>query len=349
MDCHWQARIERKSMEATQGALSALFKIDLSGKKGRKTMAAKKKIRIYYRAPSHVPLWKVMEECGFLEKHGLEMNFGSLEGQRKRAAEGLKSGELDVVSGNHHNLYARKALNGDPYVHIAQSNNSWRENCLVMGNGINSLQDLKGKRVAMDDYDGHTGLNGWLYLRQHGLKEGRDVELVTDPVKGAERAKAVTEGKYDATFIRAVDRLRALKFNAKIVEVPPMAMIEGVTLTTTTEYVKNHEEEARSLILALIDGIHFFKTKKTDTLAIIKKHCSQLLKMHDDEEWNCFYDTQSESLEKAPYPSIEAIQNVFALGVKRDPQIKEFNPLALWDLHYVKEIDDSGYIRQLYQ
>jgi len=109
-------------------------------------------------------------------------------------------------------------------------------------------------------------------------------------------------------------------------------MIEGVTLTTTTNYVKNHEDEARALILALIDGIHFFKTKKADTLAIVKKHCSQLLKMHDDEEWNCFYDTQSESLEKAPYPSLEAIQNVFALGVKRDPQIKEFNPLALWDL-----------------
>ena len=308
-----------------------------------------RKIRIYYRAPSHVPLWKVMEEGGFLEKHGLAMEMGSLEGQRKRAAEGLKAGDLDVVSGNHHNLYARKALYGDPYVHIAQSNNAWRENFLVCGQGVNGLEDLKGKRVAMDDYDGHTGLNVWLYLRQHGLEEGRDVELVTDPVKGAERAKAVLEGKYDATFIRAVDRLRALKFGAKIIEVPPMAMIEGVTLTTTTTYVSRHEDECRALILALIDGIHFFKTKKADTLAIVKKHCSQLLKMHDDEEWNCFYDTQAESLEKAPYPSIEAMQNVFALGVKRDPQIGEFNPLALWDLHYVKEVDDNGYIRGLYR
>src|SRR5258705_8366201 len=118
----------------------------------------------------------------------------------------------------------------------------------------------------MDDYDGHTGLNVWLYLRLNGLEEGRDVELVTDPVKGTERAKAVVEGKYDATFIRAVDRLRALKFGAKIIEVAPMAMIEGVTLTTTTTYVKNHEEEARALILALIDGTHFFKTRKSDTL-----------------------------------------------------------------------------------
>lgn len=308
-----------------------------------------KTIRIYYRAPSHVPLWKVMEEGGFLEKHGLAMEMGSLEGQRKRAAEGLKAGDLDIVSGNHHNLYARKALNGDPYVHIGQSNNSWRENFLVCGKGINGVADLKGKKVAMDDYDGHTGLNVWLYLRLHGLEEGRDVGLVTDPVKGAERAKGVLDGKYDATFIRAVDRLRALKFGAKIVEVPPMAMIEGVTLTTTTKYVSQHEDECRSLIMALIDGTHFFKTSKADTLKIIQKHCSELLKMRSDEEWDCFYETQSETLEKAPYPSIEAIQNVFALAVKRNPEIKEYNPLALWDLHYVKEIDDSGYIRQLYK
>jgi ABC-type nitrate/sulfonate/bicarbonate transport system substrate-binding protein len=307
-----------------------------------------KKIRIYYRAPSHVPLWKVMEEGGFLEKHGLQMEMGSLEGQRKRAAEGLKAGELDIVSGNHHNLYARNALHGDPYVHIAQSNNAWRENFLVCGRGVNGLKDLKGKRIAMDDFDGHTGLNVWLYLRKQGLEEGRDVELVTDPVKGVERAKGVIDGKYDATFIRAVDRLRALKLGATIVEVPAMAMIEGATLTTTTTYVKHHEDEVRSLIMALIDGTHFFKTNKADTLKIVQTHCSQLLKMQNEAEWECFYDNQVQTLESAPYPSIEAIQNVFALAVKRDPEIREFNPLSLWDLHYVKEIDDSGYIRNLY-
>jgi ABC-type nitrate/sulfonate/bicarbonate transport system substrate-binding protein len=307
-----------------------------------------KKIRIYYRAPSHVPLWKVMEECGFLAKHGLEMEFGSLEGQRKRAADGLKSGELDVVSGNHHNLYARKAIDGDPYVHIAQSNNSWRENYLVMGKGVNSLADLKGKRVAMDDYDGHTGLNVWLYLKLHGLEEGTDVELVTDAVKGAERARRIMEGKYEATFIRAVDRLRAGRSGVRIMELPTMAMIEGVTLTTTTTYVKNHEDEARSLIRALIDATHFFKTRKADTLAVIKKHCTDLLKMQNDEEWDCFYETQASSLEAKPYPSLEAVRNVFALALKRNPEIADFHPLALWDLHYVREIEDSGYIKQLY-
>ena len=49
-----------------------------------------------------------------------------------------------------------------------------------------------------------------------------------------------------------------------------------------------------------------------------------------------------------PYPTLDAIQNGFALALKRDPENKNFNPLALWDLHYLREIDDGGYIDPLY-
>jgi hypothetical protein len=171
---------------------------------------------------------------------------------------------------------------------------------------------------------------------------------VTGAKRGVERTKEVMDGKYDATFIRAVDQLRARKVGARILELPTMAMIEGVTLTTTTTYVNKHEDEVLSLIRALIDAIHFFKTNKADTLAIIKKHCTELLKMQNDEEWNCFYDTQAASLEPKPYPTLDAIRNVFELALKIDPEIKNFNPLALWDLHYLREIDDSGYINRLY-
>jgi hypothetical protein len=102
-----------------------------------------------------------------------------------------------VVSGNHHNLCARRAQ-GRSLCSYRASNNSWRENYLVLGNGIRGLEDLKGKKVVMDDFDGHTGLNVWLYLRQHGLEEGRDVELVDGPKRGVDRAREVMAGKYDA-------------------------------------------------------------------------------------------------------------------------------------------------------
>lgn len=307
-----------------------------------------KKIRVFYRAAGHVPLWKVMEACGFLERHGLEMDLGSMEGLRRRAMEGLRGGELDIISGNHHNLYARRALKGEPFVHLAQTNNIWKEHWLVTRNGINALEDLKGKRVCMDDFESHTGLNVWLYLRLHGLEGGRNVELVNGERRAMDRVAKVMAGEYDATFVRVVDQTRAQSIGARVTELPTMPMIEGVTITTTTTYVNSHEEEVRGLLLALVDAIHFFRTRRQETLAIINKTCRDLLKLQSDDEVIDFYENQARSLEPKPYPTLEAIRNVFALAVKINPEIKDFNPLIMWDLHYLREIDDSGYIDRLY-
>lgn len=305
------------------------------------------RMRIYYRSSSHVPLWKVMEQGGFLERHGVAMDFGSMEGKRGKAMEGLRAGEIDIVSGNHHNLYVRRAMHGEPFVHLAQPNNRWRENCLVAGDGIGGIDDLKGKRVVMDHFDGHTGLNVWLYLRLHGLEEGRDVELVTGEKATRERVRGVMSGRYDATFVRAVERLRARTLGATLIDLPGMDMIEGVTLTTTTTYVRSHPEEIRSLIRALVDAIHFFKTRRDETLKIIKTHCGD--KYDSEEEVEVFYDDYVGSLATRPYPTLDAIRNVFALAVKRHPEVEGFNPLTMWDLHHLREIDDSGYIDEVWE
>jgi len=58
-------------------------------------------------------------------------------------------------------------------------------------------------------------------------------------------------------------------------------------------------------------------------------------------EWECFYQTQAASLEAETLSGLEAVRNVFALALKRNPGIAEFSPLALWDLHYLREIDDA--------
>jgi ABC-type nitrate/sulfonate/bicarbonate transport system substrate-binding protein len=312
-------------------------------------MAGKKKIRVYYRAGGHVPLWKVMEEGGFLEKHGVEIELGSREGKREQALQELRAGELDIISGNHHNLYAPRALKGEPFVHIAQTNNVWKENWLVGGPGIRGLKDLKGKRVAMDDFHSHTGLNVWRFLQLNGLEEGRDLTLVNGERKGMDRVRKVMSGDYDATFVRAIEQLRARAIGANVIELETsMPMIEGVTVTTTTTYVHNHQEEVRGLLHALIDAIHFFKTRRKDTIRILKEKCGDVVKLESDEEMELFYDNTEKSLEPKPYPTLGAIENVFALAVREKPEIRDFNPLTLWDLHYVRQIDDSGYIDRLY-
>jgi ABC-type nitrate/sulfonate/bicarbonate transport system substrate-binding protein len=311
-------------------------------------MASKKKMRIFYRAPSHVPIWKVMEAAGFLAKHGLEMEFGSLQDKRKRATEGLLTGEFDIVSGNHHSLYARRALHGEPFVHIAQLSTQWNHHWMVAREGINTVADLKGKRVVNAKIRGHMGLNVWLYLRQNGLEDGKNVQLIDGDNKGVERARHVMAGVFDATFLGNIDRIRATKLGARIIELPTFPMIEGPTMTTTTRYVNSHPEEVAALMHAFVDAIHFFKTQRQDTLNILNS-CKDMLRTQSEEELEAFYEERVHEYQRKPYPTSQAIQNVFQLGLKESPQMADFNPLVMWDMHHLRAIDDSGYIDKLYQ
>ena len=310
---------------------------------------AKKKIKVFYRAPSHVPLWKVMEAGGFNEKHGFEFELGSLEDKRKRATEGLLTGDIDIVSGNHHSLYARRGLHAEPCVHIAQVNNQWNQHWMVAKDGINSAADLRGKRISMNKRAGHPGLNLWLYLKQQGLEDGKDLQIIDGDKKGVERIRHVMAGAFDATFVGSVDRLRAKQLGARVIDLPTFPMIEGVTLTTTTKYVNSHPEEVDALLRSLVDALHYFKTNKQGTLKIIDETCRGLLRMQSDQELDAFYEESAKIFEKKPYPTPEAIQNVFQLGVHDTPEVAGFNPLVMWDMHHLRAIDDSGYIDKLYQ
>jgi ABC-type nitrate/sulfonate/bicarbonate transport system substrate-binding protein len=312
-------------------------------------MASKRKIRIYYRAPTHVPLWKVMQEGGFLAKHGMEMEFGSMEDKRARATQGLLAGDLDIVSGNHHSLYARRALHGEPFVHIGQVQNSWSQHWLVAGNGVNGVADLKGKRICVDKLDQHPGLNVWLFLKQNGLEDGKDMQLIDGDRKAVERIRHVMAGAFDATFLGPVDQHRAKRMGARVIDVGSIPMIEGPTVTTTTRYVNDHPEEVSGLLHALVDAIHYFRTNRKGTLDLINKTCRDLLRLQSDEEMEIFYDHHAKAFQRKPYPTPEAIQNVFALGVRETPAVAGFNPLVMWDLHHLRAIDDSGYIDKLYQ
>jgi NitT/TauT family transport system substrate-binding protein len=310
---------------------------------------ANQKLRIIYRSNSHAPLWLVAEKSGCWNQNGLDVDT-SPQLVRERAVESLKNGHVDLISGNHHNLYVRNARNGEDFVHLAQPTNNWTENKLVVRPGVRSVQDLKGKKVAADKLTSHAGLNIWLFLKQAGLDMDRgDVDIVEFRGTSEERWQRVLSGEFDATFVTIPHDSRAAKAGAHVIEVAPIPMIRGVTLTTTTSFVKSHCDEVRRLTKGLVDAIHFFITRKQETLEILKEHATPILKLQSDAEVERLYDEWAQSLERKPYPKLSAIANVFQLAVRCDPDIAGYNPLMLWNTHFVRELDDSGYIDQLYK
>jgi ABC-type nitrate/sulfonate/bicarbonate transport system substrate-binding protein len=269
---------------------------------------------------------------------------------REKAVEALKNGHVDLISGNHHNLYVRNAKNGEDFVHLAQATNNWTENKLIVGQGIRSVQDLRNKKIAADKLTSHAGLNIWLYLKQEGLDVDRGVvELVELRGSSEDRWRRVLSGEFAGTFVTIPHDRRAAAAGAHVIEARPIPMIRGVTLTTTMNFVTNHPEETRLLTRGFVDAIHFFITRKQETIEILREHASPILKLLSDAEVETLYDEWAQSLERKPYPALDAINNVFQLAVRRNPEIAGYNPLALWDTHFVRELDDSGYIDRLYQ
>jgi len=305
-----------------------------------------RELKIIYRSESHAPFWVLAERAGIWEKSGLHVNT-SPQLNRERAVDALKNGHVDLISGNHHNLYARRAKNHEDFVHLAQLGNLWTENHLIVTDSIRSVQDLRGKQIAVDRKNSHAGLNVWLFMRQEGLDLDKgDYYLVETDASTEKRCKGVLGGEFDAAFVDLPHNLRAVREGAREITVRAMPMVRGVTLTTTMAYVKSHEEEIRLLIRGTVEAVHFFLTQPEKTKRILRE--STLLGLENDEEVGALYDSWIGFLERKPYPTLQGIANVFALAVRLKPEIAEFNPLVMWNTHYLRELDDSGFIDSLY-
>src|SRR6266542_3981496 len=72
---------------------------------------------------------------------------------------------------------------------------------------------------------------------------------------------------------------------------------------------------------------------------------STILGLQKDGEADALYDSWSSFLERKLYPTTEAINNVFALAARLKPEIADLNPLIMWNTHYLRELDDSGFIQ----
>jgi hypothetical protein len=121
---------------------------------------ANRKLKIIYRSNSHAPLWLVADKSGSWQKNGLDVDT-SPQLIREKAVESLKNGHVDLISGNHHNLYVRNAKNGEDFVHLAQAANNWTENKLVVRPGIGSKEHAAPILKLQTDEEVETLYEEW--------------------------------------------------------------------------------------------------------------------------------------------------------------------------------------------
>jgi ABC-type nitrate/sulfonate/bicarbonate transport system substrate-binding protein len=226
--------------------------------------------------------------------------------------------------------------------------------------GIDGIKDLKFKKVVTAG--SHPALNDWLYLKQNGLDVDRDqVEIINrsrikkgemDEMEGdnrpqKERWELVKDGTVDATLLTPPKSDIAAKAGLKVIEIEPMPMIHFTTISTSQGFVDKHPDIVDRFLKGMIEGIAYFKTKPRETLKILKeRHTTE--GVMDDAMAERLYRELARVLEPRLYPAMDAIANVYQEALRQDADAAKVNPLSLWNLHYLRQIEDSGFVDKLY-
>ncbi len=320
------------------------------------------KISFPYRAASHLVLLHVISESGSWEKHGLDVDYDKRI-SASEAHRAIPAGDVEFVGGNHVSTYGHRAR-GDSWVYLGQTLNMVHTKLITrQETDIFKPADLKGKKVGTRG--SHPGLNDWLQLKKRGFDVDRgDVELINQLVhkKGSMDAEGendpktkgppplwtwVRDGVVDAAFVTPPSSLFAEEAGLRVIDIDPLPMIWFTTISTSLEFAAAHPDIVNRFLKGIIEGIHFFKTQPEASIKIIQKRYTKEGQLSEAQA-RYTYENLAPLLEPKLYPSMAAIANVYEEAKRQDADAAKVNPLALWDLHHVRSVDDSGFVDQLY-
>ncbi|MDB5794187.1 MAG: hypothetical protein JWR25_566 [Noviherbaspirillum sp.] len=305
-------------------------------------------VRGVFRSPRHFSLWFLLQESGILQQVGIEKIHFTYCENSSAAEEALLSGEIDFISGNHISPYALIAR-GSSIVSIASPDNVMHSR-VVSRRPISSLADLRGLRIGdvpvtcSDGSYNHTRGNNMLYLKREGV-DPSEVEWVNLSEAAAreypkKQLQAMMEGTIDATFVSRTSEYE--KFGCHVYIPAPLPMISGPTITSTLTKLKEIDRLGERLVKAMVLGIHFAKTRVGETEEILQDLTRRM------PEWGGVKAERLSRMPAKPYPDLIGIANAYELACMQYPEAHDMDPIALWDMHYLRELDNSGFIDTLY-
>lgn len=300
------------------------------------------KVQFPYRSESHLSFLHVVGESGSWEKHGLQVEYDKFISSED-AHNNVANGSVEFVGGNHLSPYIRRPK-GDRWVYLGQTVSLLSHRLVVRADsGINRVADLRGKKVATKGQ--HPGLNTWLFIKQNGLLG----ECTLERFRGeTPHWEAVRDGKADAAFVTPPADIFARRAGMKVIQVEALPMVWFTTVSTGLPFVEKHPEIVERFLKGICEGIAYFKTHRAESIKIIKDKYKEEGDL-DDETATHLYDELKLILQAKPYASIQAISNVYEIAKEQNSEAEKTDPMALWDFHYLRRIDDSGFIDSLYR
>jgi NitT/TauT family transport system substrate-binding protein len=302
------------------------------------------KVTIAYSSISGnmAPLW-ITHERGFFRKHGLNVQLVFIE-SGSTTVQSLVSKEAAFAQMAGAGVL-QSHLRGSDVVMIAGFLNTM-DYQLMVDKSITRPDQLKGKTLAVSRYGSSSDFATRYALDKFGLAPEKDVTILEIGSQPA-RFAALEAGKIQAAMVAVPLTLRAKSLGFHTLADLQMLGLEyqHTGLATTQALITSRADLVRSVMKAYVEGIHYYKTHRAESIAILAKY----LKTADKAVLTEVYEHLGLTLTpQKPYPTLRGIEIMLHELAARDPKAKGVKPEEFVNLAIVKELDSSGFIDRLY-
>ncbi|HEY7320926.1 MAG TPA: ABC transporter substrate-binding protein [Candidatus Binatia bacterium] len=295
-----------------------------------------------FTSGSTLPLW-VAQEAGLFRKYNLETLLVSVQGSA-RGAQALLSGDADVAALGGEVVVLSALKGGDMKIFAGMVDVF--PSTIFAAKNITRPDQLKGKKIAISTFGSSSDFSVRYALRKFGLNPDKDVTILQIGNQ-PNRFAALTSGAVEATIINP-----PLTLQAKRLGYQPLADLAATglqypqaELASLPGYMKSHEDVMRRLVRAHTESLYLIHTQK----AASQKSLEKFMKMNDPQVIEETIESYRNYFPKKPYPSAQALRFVIDYLGEKQPAVRKLNPENLLEPRFVRELDESGFIDQLYR
>ncbi len=295
-------------------------------------------------AGTETALW-VGKETGLFEKYGLEVSLKRLQGS-SLVAQAMIGKEISISQiGGTAVVDARLA--GADLVYLASVIDTMVASIYSLPS-VKRLEDLKGKKIGVTRFGAITDFFARYALKTKGLVADKDVGIVqTNDLPNT--FALLAKGAIQAGVVVAPFTLKARK--SGFFELVDMTKIGGRFpfngVVVTREFLKNDRDLVERFLKGYVEAIAFSLKHRDQTLKIIGKYTRESDSESLDETYRV--DVANAFL-KVPYPSVEGFKTILEFVAEtRDPKARSIDPKSMMDPSLVKELEESGFIKKLYE
>jgi NitT/TauT family transport system substrate-binding protein len=283
----------------------------------------------------------VAKEAGIFKKHGLDLDTIFINGS-VRGIQSLIAGDLGYTGAVGTAVINAKLAGGD--VAILQSQMNTLPYFIIGNANIKSPEMLRGRAAAVHIPGTSADFAMRLALTKVGINY-KDIKAIT--VGGAPaRLAAVTQGQTDFTVVTDGEKIQGEKLGLKvIIDMAKMHVpFQFNCIVTTRRRIAENPDEARRVVLSMAEAVHFFKTRKEESIKIMAKYTRGLPR----EILEAAHAANSPLLAEDTYPTLEGLKQTLEVQALTDPRATKFKAEDMVELRFVDEMKKSGFVEKLY-